>query len=614
MAQVGSGRIRDEDVTYVRDNSSIDDVVGDYVQLKGAGAGAKKGLCPFHDEKSPSFTVTASKGYFHCFGCGVGGDVIAFLMKIDHLTFMESVEKLADRMGYTLRYDGTGGGNTSGINRSRLFAANLAAAAFYQEQLNLPGPAQVGREFLQKRGFDKTAAEQFGVGYAPDEWDALYKHLKNNGFTDTELSTAGLTKEGTKGPIDRYRNRLVWPIRNISGDYVGFGARKLAGDDVDQGPKYLNTSETPIYKKSQILYGLDMAKKEIAKKRQVVIVEGYTDVMAAHLAGVTTAVATCGTAFGEEHIKVIRQLLMDDDSFRGEVIFTFDGDAAGQKAAMKAFELDQKFVTQTFVAVEPSGKDPCELRMESGDGAVRDLIARRVPLFEFAMRTQIAKYDVSTAEGRVSALNVVSPILANIKDKSLRPEYIKLLAGWLGLDVETVSSAVKRSGTRSTNQEPVIEAAKTEVNLRDPVLMLEREVLKIKLQFPDLATDWANLEKNAFSYWAYHQMRVEIDALEKLDIPTLLEKSQSEDVKSLITELLVEPIRTDREISERYTVSVFARLREVAITRSITELKSTLQRLNPVENEAQYTETFATLVALESAKRAQREIAVGELG
>ena len=247
MATPGSGRIRDEDVSYVRDNSQIDDVVGDYVALKGAGAGAKKGLCPFHDEKSPSFTVTASKGYFHCFGCGVGGDVIAFLMKIDHLTFMEAVEKLADRMNYTLHYDGVGSGQPSGINRSRLFAANLAATKFYQEQLNQISPtAQVGREFLQKRGFDKAAAEHFGVGYAPDEWDGLYKHLKAEGFTDTELATAGLTKEGTKGPIDRYRNRLVWPIRNISGDYVGFGARKLASDDVDQGPKYLNTSETPI--------------------------------------------------------------------------------------------------------------------------------------------------------------------------------------------------------------------------------------------------------------------------------------------------------------------------------------------------------------------------------
>ena len=427
---MAGGRIRDEDVTYVRDNSAIDDVVGDFVALKSAGGGAKKGLCPFHDEKSPSFTVTPSKGFFHCFGCGVGGDVIAFLMKIDHLSFMESIEKLADRMNYTLHYDGVSDGKPSGPAKSRLVAANAAAAAFYQEQLNLP-IAQHGRDFLQKRGFDRAAAEQFGIGYAPDEWDGLYKRLKSDGFSDAELSAAGLTKEGTKGPIDRYRNRLVWPIKNITGDYVGFGARKLASDEVDQGPKYLNTSETPLYKKSQILYGLDMAKKEIVKKRQVVIVEGYTDVMAAHLAGVTTAVATCGTAFGAEHIKIIRQLLMDDATFRGEVIFTFDGDAAGQKAALKAFELEQNFVTQTFVAVEPSGMDPCDLRVASGDLAVRDLIARRVPLFEFAIRTEIAKYDINSAEGRVSALNQVAPIVAKIRDASLRPEYVKLVSGWL---------------------------------------------------------------------------------------------------------------------------------------------------------------------------------------
>ena len=190
-----SGRIRDEDVAYVRDHSQIDSVVGEYVQLKSAGGGARKGLCPFHDEKSPSFTVTPSKGFFHCFGCGVGGDVIAFLMKIDHLSFTESVEKLAEKINYTLRYDGTGSGQPSGINRSRLIAANTEAAKFYQEELNKPGAAQVGREFLQKRGFDKSAAETFGVGFAPDEWDGLFKHLKAKGFTQEELNTAGLIKE-----------------------------------------------------------------------------------------------------------------------------------------------------------------------------------------------------------------------------------------------------------------------------------------------------------------------------------------------------------------------------------------------------------------------------------
>ena len=600
-----AGRIKDTDVTYVRDHSPIDDVVGDYVQLKGAGGGQKKGLCPFHDEKSPSFHVTPSKGYFHCFGCQVGGDVIAFIMKLEHLTFTETVERLADRIGYTLTYEA--GGTTSGpsINRSRLVAANLAAATYYQEQLQLP-EAQHGRDFLTKRGFDRDAAKSFGVGYAPDQWDSLFKFLKGKGFTEEELMLAGLVKEGTKGPIDRYRNRLIWPVKDISGDVVGFGARKLASDEVDQGPKYLNSPETPIYKKNQILYGLDMAKKEISKTRQVVIVEGYTDVMAAHLAGVTTAVATCGTAFGDEHIRIIRRLLMDADAFRGEVIFTFDGDAAGQKAALRAFEDDQKFVAQTFVAVEPNGMDPCELRQAHGDPAVRELIARRVPLFEFAIKSVIAGYDITNPEGRVNALNQVAPLIGKIRDASLRPEYVRLLAGWLGMEVDIVSTAVKRSGTRVESNEP------SKVNLTDPILVLEREVLKVKLQISGLASSWVDLEPNAFSYPLYDQLRQVIDANDGFTTESLLEKCESDELKSLVTELTVEPIRTDGEVSERYINSIIARLREVALSRSIAEIKSTLQRLNPVENDAQYQEIFGQLVAMEAARRVQKELALGE--
>ena len=600
-----AGRIKDTDVTYVRDHSPIDDVVGDYVQLKGAGGGQKKGLCPFHDEKSPSFHVTPSKGYFHCFGCQVGGDVIAFIMKLEHLTFTETVERLADRIGYTLTYEA--GSTTSGpsINRSRLVAANLAAATYYQEQLQLP-EAQHGRDFLTKRGFDRDAAKSFGVGYAPDQWDSLFKFLKGKGFTEEELMLAGLVKEGTKGPIDRYRNRLIWPVKDISGDVVGFGARKLASDEVDQGPKYLNSPETPIYKKNQILYGLDMAKKEISKTRQVVIVEGYTDVMAAHLAGVTTAVATCGTAFGDEHIRIIRRLLMDADAFRGEVIFTFDGDAAGQKAALRAFEDDQKFVAQTFVAVEPNGMDPCELRQANGDSAVRELVARRVPLFEFAIKSVIAGYDITNPEGRVNALNQVAPLIGKIRDASLRPEYVRLLAGWLGMEVDIVSTAVKRSGNRVDNSEP------TKVNLTDPILVLEREVLKVKLQITDLASSWVDLESNAFSYPLYDQLRKIIDENDGFTTESLLEKCDSEELKSLVTELTVEPIRTDGEVSERYVNSIIARLREVALSRSIAEIKSTLQRLNPVENDAQYQEIFGQLVAMEAARRVQKELALGE--
>ena len=607
-----AGRIRDEDVVYVREHTPIDDVVGDFVQLKNAGGGQKKGLCPFHDEKSPSFHVTPSKGFFHCFGCGVGGDAINFLMKLEHLTFTETVERLAERIGYQLHYDSTGPSAGSGINRLRLVAANIAAAKFYQEQLGAVGPAQVGREFLTGRGFDKEAAANFGIGYAPDEWDGLYKHLSPLGYTDAELNLAGLTKEGSRGGlIDRYRNRLVWPIKDISGDIVGFGARKLASDDVDQGPKYLNTAETPIYKKSQILYGLDMAKKEIAKKRQVVIVEGYTDVMACHLAGITTAVATCGTAFGDDHIRIIRRLLMDDDAFRGEVIFTFDGDAAGQKAALRAFDDDQKFVAQTFVAVEPSGMDPCELRQSGGDAAVRDLVARRVPLFEFAMRSVIAQYDVSAAEGRVNALNQVAPLVGKIRDASLRPEYVRLVAGWLGMEVDTVAAAVKRVAGKSNT--PLPDAPASQVNLKDPLLMLEREVLKVKLQAPELISGWSDIESNAFTYEPYAALRAQIDAVSDADITTLLTRTEDASLQGIITELTVEPIRSDGEVSERYALALTARLREVALSRQIAEVKSTLQRLNPVEEEVKYNEIFTELMTLETKKRAQKDVAMGEI-
>lgn len=607
-----SGRIRDVDVTYVRDHSPIDEVVGEYVQLKGAGGGQKKGLCPFHDEKTPSFHVTPSRGYFHCFGCQTGGDVIAFVMKMDHLTFTETIERLAERIGYQLTYEqGSGGAKAPAGQRSRLIAAHASAVKFYQEQLQLPEAAH-GRELLMKRGFDKSACDSFEVGYAPDQWDSLTKYLRGQGFTIEELMLAGLSKEGQKGPIDRFRNRLMWPIRDISGDIVGFGARKLASDEEDQGPKYLNTPETPIYKKSQVLYGLDRAKKEIAKKRQAVIVEGYTDVMAAHLAGITTAVATCGTAFGDEHIRILRRLLMDDDAFRGEVIFTFDGDAAGQKAALRAFSDDQKFVTQTFVAVEPSGMDPCELRQHQGDAAVRDLIARRVPLFEFAIKSAIKQFDLTNADGRVSALNAAAPLIGKIRDTSLRPEYARSLAGWLGMEVEVVTAAVKKNASaapRSTAETPQSSNWRPDPN--EPRLMLEREVLKARLQMPALMRDWKELEKNAFSHPAYIKLREFIDTQIELQSVNL-DGVDSDELKSFITELTVEPIRTDGEISDRYVSSITARLNEVALSRSIAEVKSTLQRLNPVENEVEYNQIFGELVGMETKRRALRELALGE--
>ncbi|MGW7354718.1 DNA primase, partial [Streptomyces sp. NPDC054784] len=436
-----AGRINDEDVKAVRNAVPIDAVVSEYLQLRNAGGGNLKGLCPFHDEKSPSFTVSPSKGLYHCFGCQEGGDTLDFVMKVDHLSFSEAVERLAAQAGITLRYEEGGYGRASQQGeRTRLVEAHRVAARFYVEQLEGP-EAEVGRRFLAERGFDQDAAAHFGVGYAPAGWDHLVRFLRGKGFSDKEMVLSGLAQESRSGrPIDRFRGRLLWPIRDITGEVVGFGARRLRDDD--NGPKYLNTPETAIYHKSQVLYGIDLAKREIAKAGRAVVVEGYTDVMACHLAGVTGAIATCGTSFGGDHVKILRRLLMDNS--RSQVVFTFDGDAAGQKAALRAFEDDQKFAARTSIAVSPGGMDPCELRLAKGDEAVRELVEGRTPLFEFAIRSAVEQHDLDTAEGRSAALEEAAPIVARIKDTAIQHEHAVRLAGLLGiLDTQFV---VRRVG------------------------------------------------------------------------------------------------------------------------------------------------------------------------
>ena len=452
-------RIRQEDVDHVRQSVRVEDVIGEQLALKPAGAGSLKGLCPFHDERTPSFNVRPAVGRYHCFGCGEGGDVIDFVQKVDHLAFTDAVERLAARIGYQLRYEDDGGrGTTRRDNvgsRQRLVEANRVAAQFFAEQLGAGGDgsdAMTGRRFLAERGFDRDAAATFGVGFAPRSGEALLRHLRGKGFTEEELVTSGLAGRGQRGLYDRFRGRLIWPIRDVTGDVVGFGARRLFDDDRIEA-KYLNTPETAIYKKSQVLYGVDLAKKEIARQRRLVVVEGYTDVMACHLAGVETAVATCGTAFGADHIRVARRLL-GDDAMGGQVIFTFDGDEAGQKAALKAFDEDQRFVASTSIAVARDGMDPCELRQKHGNEAVRELIEARTPLFEFAIRATIRRYDLDTAEGRVAGLRAAAPVVARIRDAALRPEYARQLAGWLGMEVEPVRRADQEISSHWSHHSP----------------------------------------------------------------------------------------------------------------------------------------------------------------
>ena len=447
-----AGRIRQADVEEVKARTNIGDVIGERVALKSAGVGSLKGLCPFHDERSPSFHVRPQVGFYHCFGCGESGDVYTFLRKMDHVSFTEAVERLAGRIGYALHYE-EGGAAPETTGRSRLYAANAAAAEYFRSQLVTPDAA-AARTFLGERGFDAGAAAHFGVGYAPRGWSHLMDHLTGRGFTREELTTAGLISQGQRGVYDRFRGRLVWPIRDVTGQVIGFGARKLYEDD--GGPKYLNTPETPIYRKAQVLYGLDLAKRDISRNHRVVVVEGYTDVMACHLAGVTTAVATCGTAFGSDHITVLRRV-MGDDSAAGEVVFTFDPDAAGQKAALRAFGDEKRFAAQTYVAVAPEGLDPCDLRMAKGDAAVRALMDHKAPMFEFVIDQRLAGFDLATVEGRAGALRAAAPIVAEIRDPALRPGYTRVLARRLGLDLAEVSAAVERAA-RAASRGPDVEA------------------------------------------------------------------------------------------------------------------------------------------------------------
>ncbi len=622
-----AGRIRDEDIALVRERARIDDVVREYVTLKSAGGGSLKGLCPFHDERSPSFHVTPSRGMWYCFGCGEGGDVLGFLQKIDHLSFAESVEKLADKTGVELRYiDGGAAINRQQGQRTRLVEAHKLAAKFYVEQLATPD-AQIARDFLTSRGFDAEAAKSFGVGYAPKSWDALTNTLRKQGFTDAELLAGGLLSQGNRGAYDRFRGRLVWPIRELSGDVIGFGARKLYDDD--DGPKYLNTPETPIYKKSQVLYGLDMARKEVSKQQQAVIVEGYTDVMACHLAGITTAVATCGTAFGSEHIKVLRRLLMDDDQMRGEVVFTFDGDAAGQKAALRAFDEDQRFVANTFVAVEPSGMDPCDLRLAKGDEAVVALVEHRVPLFQFAIKSILAAHDLDRAEGRIAALREAAPVVAKIKDAALRPEYTRLLAGWLGLDVSAVAAAVgqrpaptQRPSFNQTAVEEPAPAPTQQIPAADgPAFTIEREALKCALQLPSAVEEWyPALEASAFTHPRAREVHTAIvlaglptaavDGLAWID--AVLEAAPDDEVRRMVRELSVDPLPADAVHSDRYATSLIARLLELDAGRRIVDVRGRLQRTEADEQEELHQQLFAELLELETYRRSLQAAALGE--
>ena len=602
-----AGRINDEDIALVRERCRIDDVVRDYVALRSAGGGSWKGLCPFHDEKTPSFTVTPSRGFFYCFGCGEGGDVITFLQRQQNLSFTEAVQTLADRAGITLRItdDGQGPGQPPG-QRKRILEANAAAQEFFAAQLASP-EAVTARQFLDQRGFDRTVAEQFVLGYAPRGGHALRQALISRGFDEATLRAAGLVRDGGR---DFFAGRLLWPIRDSASSVLGFGGRRIFDDD-RLPAKYINTPETPVYKKSHVLYGLDLARRAIGKRAQAVVVEGYTDVMAAHLSGVDTAVASCGTAFGDDHARMLQRLLGTHDGLHGEVVFTFDGDAAGQKAALKVFQGDHNFMVQTYVAVEPSGLDPCDLWQRDGDAAVRELVGRRIPLYRFVMSNVLKGYDLERADGRLGALREAAGLLGAIRDRSLVNQYLRDLAQMLGMDLEDVRREVANRSRQalgsSSGQHTNLRSGRTDADWpdpNDPALQLERDTLKLMLQYPfTFDQAWNSVQPEQFTHPGYAAVFRVISATEPGDGWTeeLRRYCPNELVLQLLVMLLVEPLM--RQADEKYSLAHTNRLQLADLSRRITGLKSRLQRTDPLKEPESHEAMFEELTGLELRRK-----------
>lgn len=639
-----AGRIRDKSIQEVREKARIDDVISQYVTLRNAGGGSMKGLCPFHDEKSPSFQVTPARQMFYCFGCQTGGDVISFVMKIDGLGFTEAVERLAEKYGVPLeREEGDGREERPrGPQRGKLIEAHRIAAEYFAEQLLTPA-ALPARQFLAERNFDQVAAQRFGIGFAPTDGKALHNHLRGRGFTEEELVVGGLTRHNG---YDVFQSRLIWPIRESSGDVIGFGARKLFDDDRISG-KYINTSETPIYKKNTVLYGIDLAREGMRKTGQAVVVEGYTDVMACHLAGITTAVATCGTAFTSDHGKVVRRFMADFTQSSGEVVFTFDGDAAGQAAAMKVFNGDQDFTSQTYVAVAPDGLDPCDLRIRQGDEAVRELIAGRQPLYRFVLGNVLAKHDLDRADGRVDALREGARLVSSVRDKSKVDAFARELASMVGVDPEQARAEVRRAGARDArggttvattgrrdvtgsagptgapagassgaSAGPEVPPRPPTPDLRDPRFAIERETLKVLIQHPmAVGRLTGEITTADFQHPAYQQVWALIaaaggpgaGAADPTWAARLSSAAATPHLASLVSALAVELLPSRREPDAGYVTEHVVRLREMSLQRRIADVHSRLQRTNPTEDPEGYRALFADLAGLEQQRRSLRE-------
>ncbi|HEY3721725.1 MAG TPA: DNA primase [Acidimicrobiia bacterium] len=548
--------IRDEDVAQVREATDIVGLISERLALKRVGR-RFVGLCPFHAENSPSFSVNPELSLYYCFGCQESGDAITFVRKLDGLDFPEAVERLAARAGITLRYD-SAAVSKDRERKTRLTEA-VAAAIDYYHAILLEQPAGGrARGYLRSRGFDGDAARQFVLGWSPDGYDALARHLYDLKFSRQDIEAAGLAFVNRSNRLqDSFRSRLMFPIYDRAGAPVGFGGRSLTPD----GPKYKNTAETALYHKSRLLYGLNWAKAEIGARDEVVICEGYTDVMGFALAGVPNAVATCGTALTEQHVQLLK-------SFTRRMVLAYDSDNAGQSAADKWYQWEQQFDIEVKVAALPAGRDPGDVWSE--DPAVLVKAVEGAQRFmQFKMDRVLASADLTNPEGRARAAEALVPVLREHPNELVREQYIQTAAGTLGVDHGWFKTAVsRRSPTRRDEPSRAPERAEVPPARRVAVDKREEDVLRWAIHEPELVADWidASLFVDPVARAAFVQLS------EADELHDALAASDG-DVRALLERLAVEEPQSDSE-PETVRARLVVNLVEPAAERLRDELRA----------------------------------------
>jgi DNA primase len=583
-------RIRQEDVEAVRERTDLVRLIQQYVALKKAGR-QFAGLCPFHTEKTPSFSVDPAKQVFYCHGCGKGGNAYHFLQEIEGLTFPEAVERLAGQAGVTLRFEGVSPGERrQASHRQALYRANQRAAELYHRMLAEGREAEAARRYLYGRGVTRESAAAFGIGFAPGYPDFLLRRLARD-LSPELLIEAGVAMKDARGGVrDRFRNRITFPIHDLSGNAVGFGARLLEGE----GPKYLNSPETPVYRKGELLYNLNRAKGEVTRAGRAFVVEGYTDVIALHQAGIPTAVATCGTALGEGHFRLLSR-------FSRAAVLCFDADEAGARAAERAHGMFEEFGLEVAVLILPAGRDPADFVTSEGSEAFERLADRATPLIEYMLQRAVRDADLSTPEGKARAVRQALPVVTGLKDEVLRGQYASRLADLAEVSPTEIRLEVERSDTAGNGRAPAGPA--TPAKARSPDRELEVEALKVVAQAPDIAG--SHLETTGDQHFTGTRRRAwALLRQAPGSAAALVEQAPDEETGRLIAQVAVEPVRG--ELTSAYAEKIFAKLQERALREEVRTMRKRLEALNPVKDASAFDPLFKELAELTGRWREAR--------